>query len=685
MQIEIAEHARMSERGSSLLRLIQNNDMSLLDLLVREAVQNSIDAAKANADFVQVELDIGKFKKESIAENLEGLGDGLKNSFPNQEYEYIKIRDNNTGGLTGPLHIDDVYDDNYGNLLKLVYEISMPQSREGAGGSWGLGKTVYFRIGIGLVFYYSRVLKDDGTYESRLAACMVEDETKDNPLIPSQNSKPKRGIAWWGKRIGENSTIPLTNENEIKEIIEIFDVIPYKENETGTTIIIPFIDKAKLISISDDNTEMPWWTTAIDQYLIVALQRWYAPRLDNINYEYGSWLKAKVNGKEIKTRSMQPVFQIIQSLYNRTFFKNEDLARDILSEMDYQVKDIALRKDLENTRVGKVAYVKVDRQGLLMIPPNNNLPPYEYVNLKEFNELNNAPLISYVRKPGMIVSYETTGRWANGIEKTNPTEYIIGIFVPNSDNKVKSLNEIITLEEYLRKSEKADHTSWSDLNIDGKNMTLVRRIQNATTKAINESYSTKQKVSPSNRNRALSRSLAQYLLPPENFGNRGVAGGENNKGNTVLNKQKKKATFTLENNPRYIQDSIMMDFELVMTKKVKECFIEVHVLSESGGIKGDSWEDDKGIGTKFPIELSEIKINSVNNDNVNVLIADDKAESVSNLELTILKTRRFSIGNGLRVKNNQSDRTLKGNLVLTRSDDFVQGTLVMTFTEVKMK
>ena len=36
MYIEIAEPGRMSQSGSSLLKLIQNNYMPTLDLLVRE-------------------------------------------------------------------------------------------------------------------------------------------------------------------------------------------------------------------------------------------------------------------------------------------------------------------------------------------------------------------------------------------------------------------------------------------------------------------------------------------------------------------------------------------------------------------------------------------------------------------------------------------------------------------------
>ena len=45
MQIEIASpYDKMAESGSSLLRLIQNNDTNKLDLLVREALQNCLDA-----------------------------------------------------------------------------------------------------------------------------------------------------------------------------------------------------------------------------------------------------------------------------------------------------------------------------------------------------------------------------------------------------------------------------------------------------------------------------------------------------------------------------------------------------------------------------------------------------------------------------------------------------------------
>ena len=61
MKIEIAEHGRMTESGSSLLRLIQNQSMPLLDLLVREAVQNSLDATNQEDPCVKVDISVKDF------------------------------------------------------------------------------------------------------------------------------------------------------------------------------------------------------------------------------------------------------------------------------------------------------------------------------------------------------------------------------------------------------------------------------------------------------------------------------------------------------------------------------------------------------------------------------------------------------------------------------------------------
>lgn len=220
MKIEIAEPGRMTQSGSSLLKLIQNNNMPILDLLVRESIQNSLDAKNEKDSYVTVEFLTGEFNKISLNRELEGITDSLNKKYWKNEYKYIAVRDSNTVGLTGKLHYDEVTDNQYGNLLKLIYEISKPQEAEGAGGSWGLGKTIYFRVGIGLVIYYSRIINEQEQYESRLAATLVENEMETDSLIPALPGKSKRGIAWWGQNIGENKTKPITDEKYIEKILK---------------------------------------------------------------------------------------------------------------------------------------------------------------------------------------------------------------------------------------------------------------------------------------------------------------------------------------------------------------------------------------------------------------------------------------------------------------------------------
>ena len=76
MKIEIAEPGRMTQSGSSLLKLIQNNKTPILDLLVRESIQNSLDAQKdklrkyAKEFPNQLELAITKAIDECIEEGV---------------------------------------------------------------------------------------------------------------------------------------------------------------------------------------------------------------------------------------------------------------------------------------------------------------------------------------------------------------------------------------------------------------------------------------------------------------------------------------------------------------------------------------------------------------------------------------------------------------------------------------
>ncbi len=619
MQIEIAEAGRMTQSGSSLLRLIQNNNMPVLDLLVRESIQNSLDARKLNSKYVEVDYLTGKFNSLKLGNELEEITDAINQRYGNKEYDYIAIRDSYTVGLTGVMDYKHIQNNAYGNLLKLVYEICKPQEAEGAGGSWGIGKTVYFRIGIGLVIYYSRIVNEDGEYESRLAASLVENELDPNAMIPVYDGMIKRGIAWWGEGTGKNSTQPVTDNDYIKKFLGIFGINEYTDDETGTTIIIPYINAEELLrnnrtEYTNDQEEeiIPFWCTKLEDYLSIAVQRWYAPRLNNKNYQQGAFLRTRINGKGISLDSMEPVFQVVQSLYNRAHYVNDV---DILTDVeDVYLEDINVRNKLESQKIGSISFARVSRDLLKMNVPSNKPEPYMYFNNEIRDTDVNRPTICYTRKPAMVVSYENVGPWVSNIPPSGKDEYIIGIFVLSSFNKLKNSPTPGTIEEYIRKSEMADHTSWGDWSEGNYNPRFVYRIQSGVNKIISREFSSTQKESKPKVNSGLGKMFGDLLLPPEGFGN--GPGGKDKPIPSPNPSDTKRSRFRFAIDPKGIKYLpgkmiIPMNLETSAKKKISKAGFDMLIDSESKKIDINEWENKMKVETPFTISEFRIQVDNI--------------------------------------------------------------------------
>ncbi|MCF0231096.1 MAG: hypothetical protein HUJ63_02230, partial [Enterococcus sp.] len=383
-KIEVAKEGRMDMSGQGLIRAIQNNNMPLLDLFVRESVQNSLDAARESAECVKVDFGVRNFNNSELAEKLEGITERLKDKYGNRECKYLFVRDRETEGLTGPLHFTDRKTEGKKNLLKLVYEIAKPQENAGAGGSWGYGKTVYFRMGIGLVLYYSRILDSNGKYQSRLAACLVEDEKKSDALLSSRQLDSHRGLAWWGREFNykisnniESGTIPETNEKEIAKILKVFNFESFIGNETGTAIIIPYINEEKLLknNITAEGQDAAPWASSLKSYIKIAVQRWYIGRLNNPDYtkiHKQAHLKVSIDGEDLEKRIMAKPFKEIQTLYNLAI-KGES------SKDNYYCEPIKINNYFESTIAGHIAYKMFSPEEMEMTAPTNNPSPFVFV------------------------------------------------------------------------------------------------------------------------------------------------------------------------------------------------------------------------------------------------------------------------------------------------------------------
>lgn len=625
MKIEIAEPGRMTQTGSSLLKLIQNNDMPILDLLVRESVQNSLDARRDDSEYVDVEFLTGEFDSFRLTQSLEGITDALQQRFPGDGYKFLAVKDSHTVGLTGELDYKKVRDNNYGNLLKLIYEISKPQQAEGAGGSWGLGKTVYFRVGIGLVIYYSRIMLSDGKYASRLAVSLVEDETSPDAVIPLYKGQAKRGIAWWGHEVDENVTEPITDEEYIRSFLRIFNISTYDGDETGTMIIIPYIDSEKILSNNQveylngsGHPLIPYWCFDIEEYIRIAVQRWYAPRLNNRKYGRRGYLRVSVNHKGLSFDKMEPIFKVIHDLYNCA---NHIDARDYLDDTEVEIKtgEIKIIKYLKENIAGTVAFAKVPREKLGMTAPMNKYEPYMYLNSEIRDSEVNYPIVCFTRKPGMIVSYKNVGAWVSSITPTTKDSYIIGIFVLNSWNEMKNSPTPRSLEEYVRKSEMADHTSWSDWSEGTYNPRIITKIQNGVNRLISREFESEKRGPVPKEKSGLGKFLGDMILPPEGFGRQAESGiGKKSPPSGAASKGRR---FRVDNDRiRYFARSMMVPviIDSGIKNKLSKVSLEIQIDSEVKRMSVGEWEQKMGLQTPFAIENCRIDIETIDGKKVGV-------------------------------------------------------------------
>ena len=589
----------MSLSGSSLFDEIQNKHTPLLDLLVRESIQNSLDADDAERvgrEFVKMDFDIGTFNSESLASFLPELNGALGQS---DDCEYLSISDYNTKGLNGSLDEEGFFSED-NNYRKLVCEIRNGQTKEGAGGSWGIGKTIFYKVGKGLVAYYSRIEASPSVYEERLAVILVEDEKGDCLL---KNVENYRGIAFWGRngewKYRDKYILPITDPLQIKTFLDVFGLSRYSGDETGTRIIIPFINQSKLIKDAKGDLPYTSFPASLSEYLELAIQRWYAPRLANRNYKdiTGScYLKVDVDGYPVEPD--RPLFDLIRRLYSSCVSDTDDVN-------GIKVEKIRLQK-LGMKVAGWLCYKKVSKRELMILPPDNMPDPYyEIGRVFDPGDGGNEPVFAFLRKPGMIVDYRAEGSWLKRVPRTSADEYLIAVFVVNSSQ------ELLHFEEYLRSLECADHFDWKD-----SEGSIVSNLKQNIARKLKAFLEQKDEKKEKEMNKGLSKLFASKFLPPQGFsvwdqinGNQS-SGGFGDEGRPARTRKGGVGYVKLQPLGSPIFEGEFIYFPLSMTLPERGAYaLDLEILSDGGSIPIERWESE--IGRKADLSLVDFMLNQV--------------------------------------------------------------------------
>ena len=670
-----------SAYGSGALKVLQNDNIPEIDLLVREAIQNSSDASlKEQEKFFTVNFRYHEFCPQTLNALFSDIGGILNERYSDSVADYLEIRDSKTSGLTGNVHIKEVDPNDHGNYFKLVFDTGKEQTNNDggkAGGSWGYGKSVYFRVGMGLVIFYSRIKTESG-YESRLIASLVERESSTGAIL-TQIKKDSIGRAWWGIKSGDNEILPLTDEEEIKKILDIFDLEPFADNETGTSIIIPYIDKKHLMQdifpdtcgIPDDIIAMCTFKDDIVEYTKLAAQKWYAPKLGNKNlatYSDQKMLMVRVNDEPLRFQDMRPFFQLIQELYTSALSANKCGKQTYVSPLFDGIQSVEIPSNkIVGGKSGFVSTVIVTGSDL----GNGGaiIPPQAYLRI--FGALsNNDPIVTFARAAGIVLDYKVDGKWTKGISKPEGDDaFLVSFYVPDCDAQVRkdvweSGSEKNDFGEYLRRCEKSDHMDWNDIS----KLAIVTNVARQVTGKINNCYKKQDTSENAGAASRLSGKLGRRLLPQINYGKKKTSGGGGGEGGGG----KSNNLDVWFSQGKYSKNTVSMSFSLTFKNEKKKAFIGIFVETEVGMMDAKAWETE--IKTPFPISvpiIGEMKTLAVNSKQTYTFESSCGPEyRTASCEVSSVEVVYTEKGNvlGVRVSNEITNAVVTGTIVLESSD-----------------
>lgn len=222
--------------SSILTRAVRNTTLAEWSVLLRETLQNSVDARKDQGPVTyyskiweatpQQQRALRQNVLTSIPQPLRELDGQLKRD----GLRLLVIADWNTHGLCGPTRADIATRERPTNYRDFFLNVGREEAKGLSGGTFGLGRGVLFDISeVGTIVVFSRTTAA-GKPVARLAAMAL------SPAF-ERNAQRFTGRHWWCSFTAVNHPEPVTGRTAERLASEIgLDVIP--EGQTGTAILV---------------------------------------------------------------------------------------------------------------------------------------------------------------------------------------------------------------------------------------------------------------------------------------------------------------------------------------------------------------------------------------------------------------------------------------------------------------
>lgn len=214
-----------------------STDLSRIELVVRETLQNSWDATDSDwypaygVRVYEVSNQTKDILENSIFTDLPESLALLVDSLQANGLHAIEIYDRGTSGLDGPYRASDVAEHGEpNNFNSFVFDIGTTKDSTSSGGTFGFGKTATFEISRAhSVVYWTRCRAKTGELEYRLIAASLHEPY-------AEQGARYTGAHWWGDP-DSSDIVPLRGVAAEHLGKAIFDT-HFGEDETGTSILV---------------------------------------------------------------------------------------------------------------------------------------------------------------------------------------------------------------------------------------------------------------------------------------------------------------------------------------------------------------------------------------------------------------------------------------------------------------
>ncbi len=196
--------------------------------LVREVIQNSLDAKLEHEEKIKVCFSFGNTSKLDTKDYYEPLIPHLRASkLIKDEFEiredirFISIEDYNTKGLDGAI---TRIEKNKGNYYSFWWYEGKSNKTGASAGRWGLGKTV-FHASSELKAFWGLTVRSDDSKELLLGKAVMRTHPLKNELYD------------YYAYFSENNMMPIEDQKRLGLFKEAFQI--ERDNEPGLSIVIP--------------------------------------------------------------------------------------------------------------------------------------------------------------------------------------------------------------------------------------------------------------------------------------------------------------------------------------------------------------------------------------------------------------------------------------------------------------